>query len=230
MGWHEQSLARERDREQELDHKIDHQRNHGRDHGRAPKEPMPNFESLTLLTNRLLLRPLRPQDAAAVFALFSDRDAMRYWSTPPWTQPELASALIESDRRSHQEGSSLRLGMTLRQGGAEVSPVFGAITLFDIDKENQRAEIGYIQAPGQWGLGLMHEALCVLVGYGFETLKLRRIEADVDPRNKRSCRSLERLGFVREAHLRQRWIAGGQVIDSALYGLLEADWRAVHTE
>ena len=39
-------------------------------------------------------------------------------------------------------------------------------------------------------------------------------------------RALERLGFAREGHLRERWIVGGEVCDSWIYGLLARDWRA----
>jgi RimJ/RimL family protein N-acetyltransferase len=55
---------------------------------------------------------------------------------------------------------------------------------------------------------------------------LNRIEADIDPRNVASARSLERLGFSKEGHLRQRWIVNGEVSDSAFYGLLLSDWQA----
>jgi hypothetical protein len=39
-----------------------------------------------------------------------------------------------------------------------------------------------------------------------------------------SARSLERLGFRKEGYLRERWIVGTEVSDSALYGLLLSDW------
>lgn len=56
-------------------------------------------------------------------------------------------------------------------------------------------------------------------------MKLNRIEADIDPRNAASARVHERLGFVRERLLRERWIVGDEVTDSALYGLLRSDRR-----
>ncbi|HEX5305401.1 MAG TPA: GNAT family protein, partial [Dyella sp.] len=57
---------------------------------------------------------------------------------------------------------------------------------------------------------------------------LHRLEADIDPANQASARSLQRLGFQREGLLRQRWIVDGQVADTAFYGLLAAEWRAAH--
>ena len=72
----------------------------------------------------------------------------------------------------------------------------------------------------------MHEALMTLVDWAFSELKLNRLEADIDPRNLASARSLERLGFEREGLLRERWIVGDEVSDSALYGLLLSRWVA----
>jgi ribosomal-protein-alanine N-acetyltransferase len=57
-------------------------------------------------------------------------------------------------------------------------------------------------------------------------MDLRRLEADTDPRNAPSIRALERLGFVREGLLRERWVVAGEVSDSALLGLLRRDWDA----
>jgi RimJ/RimL family protein N-acetyltransferase len=71
----------------------------------------------------------------------------------------------------------------------------------------------------------MYEAASALVEHAFGTLELRRIEADIDPRNVASARLLERLGFVREGLLRERWMVGDEVSDSALYGLLDRDRR-----
>ncbi len=70
----------------------------------------------------------------------------------------------------------------------------------------------------------MDEALRALLGHGFAELGLNRVEADIDPRNAASARSLERLGFKKEGHLRERWIVGDEVSDTATYGLLKSEW------
>jgi RimJ/RimL family protein N-acetyltransferase len=71
----------------------------------------------------------------------------------------------------------------------------------------------------------MHEALQATLGYAFHILDLHRIEADVDPRNQASIKTLERLGFQREGLLRERWQVGGEIQDSLFYGLLRRDWE-----
>ena len=72
----------------------------------------------------------------------------------------------------------------------------------------------------------MHEALQALLGFAFHALDLNRLEADIDPRNHASARTLERLGFQREGHMRERWIVKGEVTDTWWYGLLRREWLA----
>jgi [ribosomal protein S5]-alanine N-acetyltransferase len=40
-----------------------------------------------------------------------------------------------------------------------------------------------------------------------------------------SCAVLQRLGFVQEGVLRQRWMAKGTVYDVAVFGLLNQQWQ-----
>ncbi|MEO8085055.1 MAG: GNAT family N-acetyltransferase [Ardenticatenales bacterium] len=182
---------------------------------------MRSLEDVVLTTERLRLRPLMPSDAASLYAVFSDAAVMRYWSTAPWTSDAAAHELIAKDVRAHADGAYVRLGIEVHSTGA----LIGTCTLFDLVPQCRRAEIGYALARAAWGNGYMHEALIALVAFGFRDLDLNRIEADIDPRNEASARSLERLGFVKEGHLRERWIVEGEVSDTGLYGLLRREWR-----
>ena len=179
------------------------------------------FAGLPLETERLSLRPLGEGDAEALFTIFADARVMRYWSSPPWKDHEPAHAMIEADREAATR-EFLRLGLERKEDGR----LLGTCTLFAIHEASRRAETGYALASHAWGHGYMLEAMGALLRYGFETLDLNRIEADIDPRNEPSARLLERLGFRREGLLRERWIVGGEVSDSTLYGLLRRDWRA----
>lgn len=180
------------------------------------------FDQLELHTERLRLRPLHDGDEAALLRIFADPAVMRYWSSAAWTSIEHAQAMIERDRAALAGGDALRLGLQRRHDGA----LLGTCSLFKLNAQCRRAEVGYAMASDCWGQGYMHEALQALLGYGFGTLALNRIEADIDPRNTASARSLERLGFTREGLLRERWIVEGEVSDTALYGLLQREWAA----
>lgn len=182
---------------------------------------MQAFNNLPLRTARLMLRPLREADADALFAIFSDHRVMRYWSTPPWATPAPGVAMITKDL-AQTTTDHLRLGIELAQDAR----LIGTCTLFSINAVSRRAEIGYALGSSAWGQGYMHEALYSLIDFGFGQLNLNRIEADVDPRNGPSARALERHGFAKEGHLRERWIVGDEVSDTALYGLLRREWSA----
>ncbi len=182
-----------------------------------------NFHStLILATERLELRPLVPGDAPSLFVIHSDPAVMRYWSSPAWAGLQVAADAIEEDRRAAAEGIRLRLGIFRRADDV----LLGTCTLFHFDVQCRRAEIGYALGSFAWGHGYATEAISELLAYGFGELKLNRVEAEIDPLNEASARALERQGFVREGLLRERWIVGDQKSDSALYGLLTADFDA----
>lgn len=182
---------------------------------------MPPFDQLTLKTERLLLRPLRESDADALMGIFSDPRVMRYWSTTPWDSIEQAHAMIARELKSMAAGEQLTLALERTEDAA----LIGTCTLFAISAQCRRAEVGYIMASHAWGKAYMDEALRALLNYGFTELRLNRVEADIDPRNEASQKTLERLGFAREGYLRERWIVGEEISDTALYGLLQRDWH-----
>jgi len=176
----------------------------------------------TLTARRVALRWLTEADAGALYGIFSDPAVMRYWSTPPMSDIGQAHALVAD---IHQRF----LARQLFQWGVarlEDDRVIGTCTLFAIHEAQQRAEIGYALGHEHWGHGYMSEALTLLIDYAFSALALRRLEADVDPRNAGSLRALERLGFRREGVLRERWKVNGDVQDSVVLGLLERAWRS----
>jgi len=181
---------------------------------------MPAFKELPLKTPRLRLRPAREDDAQALLEIFAEPEVTRYWSAAAWTDITQARERIARDLRGLESGDDLVL-MIER---AEDARLLGRCTLFRIDRECRRAEIGYALARPAWGQGYMNEALDALLRYGFEQLNLNRVEADVDPRNTGSTRALERLGFRQEGLLRERWIVMDEVSDSAMFGLLRAEW------
>ncbi|ASL47102.1 Spermidine N(1)-acetyltransferase [Burkholderia sp. AD24] len=184
--------------------------------------PMPFIERTTLTTPRLILRPPRLDDAEALFAIWSDEEAMRYFSFPAMTRFDQATERVERLVKSSVEGKDFVCVVELQASGE----VLGNCDLFRVDEQCRRAEIGFSLKRRHWGSGFMSEAATAVIGHAFGTLNLRRLEADIDPRNTASAHLLERLGFVREGLLRERWIVGDEVSDSALYGLLEGDRRS----
>ncbi len=170
-----------------------------------------------LTTPRLSLRALEPGDLEPFFRAYSQREAMRYWSSPPLADLEAAREYLAGAIERMQTWSILQ-----REDGAWL----GTAALHGLDLPNQRAEVGFLLDPAHWGRGYGREAVGAVLRHGFEGMGLHRIEADVDPRNEASLRVLEAAGFTREGYLKERWHVGGERQDSLLLGLLAPEWRA----
>ena len=178
-------------------------------------------DASTLSTARLALRPLRTEDAAAMFAMYSDSEFMRYWSFPVMSRFEQAVEYLAL----RMQGSATETEIVWAVELATTREMIGTCSLFNVDTLSKRAELGFGLHRPFWGHGYMTEAARAAVDCGFERLQLRRIEAEIDPRNHASARVLERLGFVKEGLLRERWIVDGEISDGAIYGLLRTDPR-----
>ena len=183
---------------------------------------MADLTDITLQTARLVLRVPVLADADAIYAMRADPVVQRYGSHPPWTERQTALDWIDRNTRGMQAGEHAQFVIERREDGI----VVGSCTLYGLDPQCRRAEVGYALALPEWGKGYANEAVGTMLDWGFDHLDLNRVEADIDPRNLPSARALERLGFTREGHLRERWIVGGEVSDSWLYGLLAREWRA----
>lgn len=180
----------------------------------------------SITTSRLILRMLREEDSGAVYKIFSDPDVMRFWSSTPYEKKSQAEDLIEQTRVGFEKREFFQWGIA----NADDDKIIGTCTLFALDKQNLRSEIGFALARSYWGKGYMHETLEALFAFAFEPLGMHRIEADVDPRNERCLATLEKLGFQREGMMRERWLVGGERQDSVFLGLLHEDWLAAAPE
>lgn len=186
-----------------------------------PEGPAAPLALPTITTERLTLRRLVPDDAAALFAIFGDPAVTRYWSHTAWTDLAAAEQRVTDSARGLADGTSLTWGIARRDDDG----VIGTCTLWAISHEHRRAEVGYALARAHWGRGYAAEALPPMFDHAFGALALHRLEADVDPRNAASLRALERLGFVREGLLRECYHVAGEVQDAVILGLLARDWR-----
>jgi len=179
-----------------------------------------SFSPVALDTERLRLRWPELADAPALYAIFSDPEVTRYGNTPPQVDVAQADARIRKYLDDAAAGDALTLFLERRGDRA----MLGVCSLHRVHQASRRAEIGYSLGRAHWGQGYMNEALNALVAHAFGAMDLNRLEADIDPRNVASARTLERLGFEREGVMRERWIVGGEVSDTWFYGLLRRDY------
>jgi ribosomal-protein-alanine N-acetyltransferase len=171
-----------------------------------------------LATARLRLRPLRVDDAEALYPALADAELMTWWSCAPHrdvaeTRAYFAARIgIDPDWRSW--------AITLAGDDRAIGWVAAG------EKRQRRVtEIGYLLARDHWGRGIAREAVSAVIDQLFAEGQ-RRVFADTDPDNTPSLALLERLGFKREGYLRGEWETHIGVRDSVILGLLNDEWLA----
>jgi RimJ/RimL family protein N-acetyltransferase len=195
----------------------------------------------TILAQRVSLRWLTGDDVPALFEVFGDREVMRYWSHEPLANVAEAREYLRDIQACFARRELFQWGIELvdaasaarwqnardtdsAAASAGEGGVIGTCTLAKLDADHRRAELGFALARRHWGHGYIAEAASALLDFAFTTLRLQRLTADADPRNKRSIRVLERLGFQREGYLRAHYMVGGEKQDAILFGLLRGQW------
>jgi len=177
----------------------------------------PNFSPFPELeTERMHLRAATMADAPAVFEMRSDTKLLQYINKKPAETMEEAYAFIQLITDNWQNNVGISWCMAHKVTGE----VMGTIALWRLVKEHYRAEIGYTLLKRYQGAGFMSEALAAVTAYGFDTMGLHTIEANINPANEASRAVLLKQGFVKEGYLREDFYYEGKFYDTEMYGLL----------
>ncbi len=180
--------------------------------------------SLPLATDRLVLRAYRPADWRAVHRFNTKPAWYRYLPIEPQT-PATTKAFIRDCLEDENRSPRRRfiLAVTLGQAGT----VIGGIRIEIMSIANRTGSLGYTVDPAHWGRGYATEATRRLVAFGFDDLRLNRIEATCHPDNLGSVRVLEKLGMGREGYMRQHLRVRGRWLDGLLYAVLADEFDAL---
>ena len=166
-----------------------------------------------LITQRLILRPFTSEDFEAVHSWASNPENTRYMSWGPNTEEQTREFLTTAK-------PSKDFGITLKETGR----LIGSCGIYPKD-DNYMAELGWILHKDYWKNGYGTELCGELIRYGFEDLKLGRIQAPCAAVNYGSYRIMERNGMKREAlHRKAHWARiDKEWIDETWYAILAED-------
>lgn len=173
---------------------------------------------------RTCIRHPVPEDAEEFLAL--NRLSKRHyaaWVAPP-TQPAEYAAYLERCQRADFEGL-----LVCRRSDAAI---LGAVNLSQIVYGAfQNCYMGYQIGAPYAGQGYMSEALRLVLRHAFTTLKLHRIEANIQPANLASIALVRRVGFRREGYSPRYLKIAGRWRDHERWAILREDWqRARHQQ
>jgi 8-oxo-dGTP diphosphatase len=155
-----------------------------------------------LHTQRLVLRPLLPADAAEFHRLINDWDICRTLPDAPFPYPaQLATDWIEAAAADRAAGKAHQFAIVQKSTGA----LIGCAGL-RLSRDQKSAELGYWLGRRHWGEGFCSEAAARLTSWGFSELLVAKITATVSADNPASIAILRRAGFAQTAKGNQAFL------------------------
>ena len=167
-------------------------------------------------TDRLILKGLSPQDMEFIFRNYTKEEIKKLLGHS--TEEEYQKEEYKQKNGYAAYNRSFILFLLTEKTS---NSIIGRCGLHNWNMEHKRAELGCDIADENFKCkGLMTEAVGRVIEYGFNQLKLHRIEALVGSNNIPSLRILEKHRFMKEGLLRQHYFISDKFEDSVLFSKL----------
>jgi RimJ/RimL family protein N-acetyltransferase len=205
--------------------------------GTPPRLRLPfdlaGLDASPVMTERLVLRPIRPQDADDIHAYQRLPEVVAHL---PWPLRDREASGEHTELRAKQrtltaDGEAVALAVVLPGepglGGGD-ERVIGDLTFILTSAAHAQVAVGWVLHPGFQGRGYAHEAATALLDLA-TGLGAHRIAATVDAANEPSLALCARLGMRREATFRQDRHGDTGWRDTVIYALTRDEWLARRT-
>jgi RimJ/RimL family protein N-acetyltransferase len=179
-------------------------------------------ELLQLNAQRLHLRRLQPDDAAAISSYRSLPQVARFQSWETFGADDAAQLIADQQTVILGAiGSWLQLIIILAEDGQPI----GDCGIHFLSNAPQQVELGITLDPRYQNLGFAREALECVLNYLFEILNMHRVSATTDVENMAAQLLFQRLGFRREAHLVEHVQFKGAWGSEYVFAMLRREWQ-----
>ena len=169
---------------------------------------------------RVALRQLTAGDQEEFLAAaHASRRLHDRWVAPPLNEAEFRS-WVEVGAREDVD-----INLACRTDGGAIAGVFTLSQIYY--RAFCNAYLGYYALAPHAGQGLMTEGMALLLRRAFSTLRLHRVEANIQPGNERSIALAQRSGFRREGYSPRYLKINGRWRDHERWAMTVEDWRAL---
>ncbi len=178
--------------------------------------------NIEIISDRIILRPIRLEDANLIFSYRSNLIINQYQGWIPKTIDDVFYFI--TNRVSHEfnvPGTWFQFVIIKKEN----NELIGDIGVHFSDPEGFQIELGCTLSQFMQGKGYATEALNEIINYLFSNLKKHRITASIDPRNEKSIQLFERLGFRKEAHFIKSYYINNEWVDDLVYAVLKEEWQ-----
>lgn len=160
-------------------------------------------------TERLILRPLVPEDAESVFEWGSDPEVNKYLIYPLYTKVEDVVTWLKG--RNIDDPDNYDLGIVLKENGELIGS--GGLCY----KEEGIWSMGYNIKRKYWGHGYVPEAMKGIIDHIKKTREVKVVEAEFAAENKKSGRVMEKLGMTYKCDSEYTKLDGSVTFPSKVY-------------
>ena len=181
---------------------------------------MNNSNDIHITSDRLILRMIQADDAAAMFQYRSNAEVNKYQGWIPKSIYEVHDFISSMVSHEMNLPDTWVQWVIIQKDTDQLIGDIGIHFLADLFQ----AEIGCTLDILHQGKGYATEALQETINYLFWEMNKHRITASIDPRNQASIGLMRRLGFRQEAHFRESILIDGQWVDDLVYALLKDEW------
>jgi ribosomal-protein-serine acetyltransferase len=189
----------------------------------APGDPLKwTKNEVQLATGRLVLRPVRAEDAGDFFAALRESipeiSPWMDWCTPEYS-PEMAQAWASSRPEAWDSGTAYCFAIRDAQDGS----LLGGCNLSQIQRNVRLANLSYWVRTSRTRQGVASAATRLVARFGIEQVGLIRVEVLAAVENLASQRTAEKAGARREGVLRNRLVVRDRIYEAVMFSLIPED-------
>ena len=169
----------------------------------------------TLKTDRLILRPLKVEDAASIFEYAKNPQVSKYTL---WDHHQTIDDSLDYIKNYafhyYSRNEPEPYGIALK---GHPEKIIGTVGCFWISKTSKCMELAYALSEDYWGQGLTAEASKALMDFCFKEFGLKRIQAHYKKENTQSGRVMEKVGMTFEGTLKSAKFHRDRFWDMTIY-------------
>ena len=177
--------------------------------------------TVTIETDRLILRRFAMEDAEAMFRRWaSDDEVTKHLTWPTHSSVEISKMVLTDWTSHYPEPDFYNWAIVLKENGPK--PI-GNISTAHVKESTLCATMGYCMSRAHWGKGVMTEALTAVIDFFFDEVGFNRIDADHAVDNPASGRVMEKSGMRYEGTHRQAVRTNCGIVDIKKWAILKSD-------
>ena len=176
-----------------------------------------------LTTERLTLRRMMVLDTDDMFEYAGRTDVTKYLTWYPHPDRDYTREYLEYLGNRYSAGMFYDWAVIYEPDCKMV----GTCGFTSFNCVSDSAEVGYVLNPAYWGKGIATEALTRVLKFGFEEMKLHRIEARFIQENERSLHVMEKVGMTFEGVMREGMLIKGNYVNVGICSILASEWNAL---